>query len=465
MREEGVPSAIHPGAFPVDPGFPQLEVASDPARMLEIFRAHLKPVAGKNCRVLDCRPFRFRCRQSTSRCVLQYTLRLEEPGTGRQWDQWVTGLIYAEPGEAERLWRSLGATDPAREVPELWRSFEPTSFIPELDMAVEVFPYDRRLPQLGRVLDGAMRELEPLLLASLGPGQWRAAPPTVEPTRYRTEMGAVLRYGLLARESGTGRSETLRCYVKVYRNQRGEETFERLRSWTREARQGYGLVRPIAYWSELRTLVLEEAPGISLQEVLRRDGDPLAVVRAAAGAAAAFNQDDLGVTRSCALPDQLDQLKRATDIVLWACPEMRVEVQAIAAAVVAGLSEVPPRPIHADLKPDHVFLSDGRVVFVDLDSVVLGDPVRDPAHFCSYLLGRVGLDTLSRTQARALAGAFADSYFSHTPPDWRRQFPLHCAGALIEVACGIFRHQKPRWREGATIAVEEALYVLSGGLR
>src|SRR2546422_2655571 len=44
-----------------------------------------------------------------------------------------------------------------------------------------------------------------------------------------------------------------------------------------------------------------------------------------------------------------------------ACPHTREEIQAIRAAVVAGLAEVPPAPIHRDMKTDHVFVSDDRV--------------------------------------------------------------------------------------------------------
>src|SRR5947207_16016684 len=102
MRKQELP-AICLEAFPADPDFPQLTVASDPALMLEVFRAHLKPVAGKHYHIQECVPFRFRCRQSTSRCVLQYTLRVLEPATGRERHQWVTGVVYAQPGEAERV--------------------------------------------------------------------------------------------------------------------------------------------------------------------------------------------------------------------------------------------------------------------------------------------------------------------------------------------------------------------------
>src|SRR5207253_3283317 len=114
------------------------------------------------------------------------------------------------------------------------------------------------------VLGGAVRDLEPLLLARLGPGQWRGEERNLLPTRYRTELGAALKYTMQARDTLTARSETLRCYLKVYRDRRGEETFQVLRSLSERAGNGqniYSVVRPIVYLSELRTLVLEEAAG------------------------------------------------------------------------------------------------------------------------------------------------------------------------------------------------------------
>jgi len=70
-----MPPTIREQAFPFDPDFPQLKIASDPARMLEVLREHLKPVASKRLEILECVPVRFRCRQSSSRCVLQFACK------------------------------------------------------------------------------------------------------------------------------------------------------------------------------------------------------------------------------------------------------------------------------------------------------------------------------------------------------------------------------------------------------
>src|SRR5207247_2485293 len=117
------------------------------------------------------------------------------------------------------------------------------------------------------------------------------------------------------------------------------------------------------------------APGTALQQLLRQGHDPAGPLRLTARAVAAFNQDDLGsgdVSRS-PLAVQLEELRRGASIVEWARPQLATEVRAITAAVAAGLEEVPPAAIHGDLKPDHVFLAGDEVIFIDLDSVVLGD--------------------------------------------------------------------------------------------
>src|SRR5713226_2404002 len=88
-------------AFPVDPALPQLAIASDPERMCEVFREHLRPLAGRAYDIQDCVLWRLRYRRAR-RCILQYKLRLVEPRTGRERSQWVMGVIDAEAGAPQR---------------------------------------------------------------------------------------------------------------------------------------------------------------------------------------------------------------------------------------------------------------------------------------------------------------------------------------------------------------------------
>ena len=459
MTIRPIPPAVREAPFPHDPGFPELPVASDPERMRELLRTRLTPAPGKSWGIGACTPTRFRCRQSGARCVLQYEFRLTGPGAADR-KQWVTGVLYEERGRAERLWWELQRSHPRRGIPDEWLTFEPVAFIPELNMLVQVFPWDRKLPTLRRILRGDLQEFEPLLLGRPGRGGGIVAARHIEPARYRTELGATLEYTVR-----TAEPSPRRCYLKVYRNDRGRDSYRLLRSLARRAHRlkaPFSVVHPVLYLSGLRTLVLEPAPGISLQQALLRGDDPADAVRPVAHAVAAFNRGTVPLARRHSLTSQLEDVRRAATLVQWACPQTAADVGAITADLVAGLQEVPDAAIHRDLKTDHVFLADGRVIFIDLDSVALGDPVRDPAHLWAHLAGRIGLAGLVPERANAAAAAFAEEYFALVPAAWRERFPMHCAGALIEVAGGVFKRQEQGWRETIPQLVERAARAVGG---
>jgi hypothetical protein len=451
------------GSFLADPAFPQLKIATDPALMKQTFRTHLRPVGGKVYDIEDCRFIRLRYRQD-SRCFLLYTLRLFEPDTGRERDVQVTGLLYAQKDKAEQAWRKLKATDPQQEIPDDWLTFEPVSFVPELDMLVQVFPYDRRLPALPLLVAGPPPELEPVLLGRFGPGDWRVEAWNVEPVRYR-EQGAVLRYTAKARNAETGGTRERRFYAKVYRREEGEQTHQALRALRSRAGangEGFRVVRPLAYLSEHRALILEEAPGTPLDEILLGERDTTGAVRRVAQALAAFNQGDApATTRPHLLADQVGVLEKAGRVLVRACPHLRLEVESIIEGVLAGLQEVPLRPTHRDPSPDHIFVDGERTILIDLDSLAKADPVLDPAHLL-VRLAKPAQFPIPPERARAAAWEFAEEYFSHVPGAWRERLPFHYAGALLKAAHGFFRRQAPDWPDRIETLLEEARASLAG---
>jgi hypothetical protein len=451
------------GSFAADPAFPQLKIATDPSLMKHTFRTYLRPVGAKVYDIEDCRFIRLRYRQD-SRCFLLYTLRLVEQDTGREREVQVTGLIYAQKDKAEQAWRKLKATDPQREIPDAWLTFEPVSFVPELDMLVQVFPYDRRLPTLPLLLAGPPPELEPVLLGRFGPGDWRVEAWKVQSIRYREQGGAVLRYTAKARNAGTGRRTEKSFYAKVYRHEKGEQTYQALCGLWRRAgdREGFTVVRPLAYLGDLRALILEEAPGISLEEILLGDGDTTGALRRVAQALAAFNQDDVpATTQRHLLADQVAVLERARRLLGWACPHLKLEVESIIEGVFAGLEEVPLGPTHRDLSPDAIFLDANRTTFIDLDSFARADPVLDPAHLLARLVVPA-LFPVPREQPRAAAREFAEEYFAHVPSTWHERLPFHYAGTLLKAAHGFFRRQAPHWPDKIATLLEEAKASLAG---
>lgn len=449
-------------AFPVDPDFSQLEVACDPELMREVFQRHLRPLGERAYRVRDCRLFRVRYHRGV-RCVLQYTLRLAEADTGHERTQWVTGVMYAGD-RTRRKWEKLRARDPVK-VPGIFSAFEPYAFVPDLGMLVQVFPYDRRLPSLPLLMAGPSPELEPPLLARFGPGDWHTEAWNVEPVRYRAELGATLRFTVRARDATTDRTEERRFYAKVYRDaEKGEETYRVLRAlWSKASGVGFTIARPIAYLSGLRTLLQEEAPGISLQDVLLQGDGTIAVVRKAARALASLHRlDHVLMLRRHHLRNEVAALERAGELLRWACPHLRAEIQEIVGTVVAGLEEVPSAPTHRDLKLDHILLDGERFALIDLDDFSEADPVLDAAKVLAHLAGMPLWFDLPQDRTRTTARAFAEEYFAHVPKAWRERLPFHYAGAILKVATSFFGHQEPNWPDKVTTLVEEAKDSLAG---
>jgi hypothetical protein len=455
-----------------DPVFPGLAVASDPEIMRGIFEEHLRPLSGGTYRFTDCRLSRVRYRRG-ARCVLQYTLRLAEADTGSERIQWVTGVMYADD-KARRKWEKLRVSYP-KELSEIISTFEPFSFIPDLGMLVQVFPYDRRLPTLPLLIAEPLPELESPLLARFGPGNWRTEVWNVEPVRYRAGLGAALRLTVQGQDDATSRRIERRFYAKVYRDEgQGQQTHQVLRALWKQARangEGFTVVRPLAYLSGLRTLLQEEAPGMPLEEIILRDRDTTGAVRRVAQALAAFNQGDApATTQPHLLADEVAVLERARRVLGWACPHLRLEVESIIEGVFAGLEEVPLRPTHRDLRPDHIFVDGERTIFIDLDSLAKADPVLDPAHLlvrlakpAQFPIPRQQARTAtSRQRARTAAREFAEEYFAHVPRTWHDRLPFHYAGTLLKVAQGFFRRQAPDWPERIETLLEEAKASLAG---
>jgi len=476
--------------------------------MREVFQRHLEPLDGKAYRVLECRIFGIRRQQALRRCMVQYILRLADPHTGGEQDQWVTGVMYSgwrtrwvwemlkhtlrlaaprtgreqdqwvtgvmysgwrtrwmlEMLRFRRVWEGLRRSGPGRGTAS--SAFAPAYYVPELRMLVQVFPYDHRLPALPLLMAGPSPELEPLLLARFGPGDWQAEAWEVEPVRYRAELRATLRLTVRARDAAIGRAEEKRFYVKVYDDEHaGKQTHEALwELWTKAdmGDTGFTVGRPVAYLSSLRVLVQEEVVGTSLKDMLLRGEDVTSVVRKVARALAALHLSSRVTPRRRPLQREVAIVERAGKLLRWACPHLEPEIEEIVGAVVAGLEEVSPAPTHCDLKLEHVMLDGDRLILMDLDEFAGADPILDIAHLLASLANVPLSFPLTQDRARAVARVFAEEYFTHVPEAWRERLPLHYAMAAFRVAASYFRHQTPGWSDKIEPLVEEAKGSLAG---
>ena len=150
---------INPAAFPKDAVLPGIAVAVDPAVMSAIFQRSLRPGAAAAYRVETCRHV-LKSYRPGRRCILQYVLELVDTNGGRRCQVRLSGAIY--PGA--RAWRhakKLKLVPIQQSDHESWQLFEPSFYVAEAAMLVQVYPFDQRLPVLPRVMTGPLLDSAP----------------------------------------------------------------------------------------------------------------------------------------------------------------------------------------------------------------------------------------------------------------------------------------------------------------
>jgi len=433
--------------------FPHLEAATDVGQMREVFQRHLRSLDAGASRVVDCRVFQTRLQRGLGRYVVQYVVRLAGPEEGREREQWFTGTMYAD---GTRQARKAGEHEPSH-APAA--SSEPPHYLPELDMVVQVFPHDRRLPALLALMEGPPPGAEAPLLESFGPGEWRVEAWKAEPVRYLAEMRATLRLTVLAADTTTGLNREKRFYAKVYADEEGERTHEVIRTlWENAAaeEEGFSVGRPVVYLQDLNTSVQEEVKGPTLEEVLVRENGDVALVRKVARALAALHLGEPVTSRRRLPQREAAIMKKAGELLPLACPHLGTEIEEVVGAVTADLRAVPPAPTHCDFSSTHVVLDGDRLTLIDLDEFAGADPMLDVARFLAPLATAPLRLRLSRDRALPAARAFVEAYFAHAPAAWRERLPLHYTIAVLKMAVGYSRRQESGYADKIETLIREA---------
>ena len=252
-------------SLPPDPVFPRLDELLEPARMW----APLEPfLAGPGERLENLEVERLRYRPG-KRCIVQYGARVVgADGVPRR--ELAAGTLYPNADELtarhRRQRRQLGEAAAAQP--------RAAGVVPELDLLVERFPFDRKLPGL-RALDGALEEMvDAGWLLGLGAGDWLLEERSLEPVRWRSGLSAVLRYRLQARERRQGQRCERTFYVKTRHHAAHNGGLELGSLETVHGRPGpwpFAFPRLRAWLPEHGLMVQDEAPGDPLARLL---GDP-----------------------------------------------------------------------------------------------------------------------------------------------------------------------------------------------
>lgn len=443
----------------------QIEIIGDPERMREIFESHLRRLDNKAYRIQECEVHIHH--RLPTRCRVQYTLRLTEPETGREWSQTVTGMILAG-GQTRGVWENLSQQlDVIQDFPDAFQTFAPLHYVPELDMLVQVFPYDRLLRALPLLMaESPPERIESRLLGWFGTGDWHTEEWGVEAVKYLAELRATLRITMQARNAETGEAKEKRFYAKVYVDEeKAEQTCQALRTlWSKNNAGGtsFTVGEPVLYLSELRTLIQSEVPGVSLREMILQGEDATPALRSTARALAALHLNDIVSSKVHRPEDEIAVLRRIGSFVAQACPRLKPEIEESIITIAANLKEAPLSPTHGDLNLGHIILQDGRLTFLDLDEFAGADPMRDVARALANFATLSYNSSVPHDRARAFAQILAEEYFAHVPESWRESLPFYYASNIIKMSGGLARFKKPDWNAKIEALMEEAKDSLAG---
>jgi hypothetical protein len=368
---------------------------------------------------------------------------LKDPITGDVRDQVVTGITFGG-NRTRRIWESIrqgAATGTEQGAASGWKPF---AYVPDLDLLLQVFPHDYRLPGLAVLMAGPPPELLAPLAAAFGPGDWQIQSWDAATVQYRVDMRAILRVTVEAIDIATGQTFEHQFFAKIYRDaNHGRRAYRAQRDlYDRASGGGRHLViaKPIDYLDELRTLLTWAVPGVSLSKIIGRGEDAIDALRAAARAVAEFHQLDV-IAPPRSLAEDMARLREAQEHLASARPDLIDQVSSMVDAVALGLESSPSSLIHGDLKPDHILIDNDRVALIDFDLFGASDPVLDVAHLLAFLRKPQERSRSRRQEPEDVGQMFVDEYFSHVPDAWRARLPLHHAMTSIHRAVGLCRRR------------------------
>ncbi|MFT4036563.1 MAG: phosphotransferase [Thermomicrobiales bacterium] len=420
----------------------RLSLLKHPDQLVPMLAAELSAARGEPITLHQC--VIDYVRQSATRTSVQYTLDLED-ARGARGQQVITAVGYGDD-RTEQQWERIrddiwDATAPVGQFQLPGASYSAT-----LDVILQVFPFDFRLPGLRQLVLGNPTALA-RIGANLGAAQvtsWEA-----EVARYRPDMRAMARVragGLDALGQPVART----VYAKTYRdNDEGQRAFDLLTAFARwSADPGvFSVPEPLAYHPDLQTLVLAEAPGTRLLDIVRQHdpGEAAAAVRRAARAVAAMHRAPVrGPLLTEMAHDKDAQFSDVAANLMSSYPQMAAEIADVAGEITAVFEEPELSPTHYDLKQGHILIDDGATTILDFDKMALGDPLIDVANVVATL-GAEREGSAKRAARRGnLAGVFVEEYFAAVPSEWAPLFPAHLARATLLEAGTTGRSQRGR---------------------
>ncbi|MFQ5604703.1 MAG: aminoglycoside phosphotransferase family protein [bacterium] len=370
----------------IDSKLPLLQTVLDESWMRAFFQNHLdSQLNGSRRKLTGCKIVDKRYKPGR-RCLVTYQLDFAE---------------ISEP----QIWHSCIQTSKTLVSETADISLQPAS--DKRGSGIEVWPFPAE-PELGCLLAASPPAVVQKTLANLGAGSQCV---TTRLLKYVPR-----RHGCLA--VSLDNSEQVFC--KIYFRGSGSPIYSVMRQLyqqTRSPSSAFSVAEPLTCKQDGRLLFLRWQDGWSFLRFAREKGLEYAC-HLTAIALAAFHQSRLNP-----LPPftQEDSLRKTTERaqMLWQFhPDFQTPAEALLQRLHELLPTWPPAqqtPIHGDFNYSQILFDFEKPVFIDFDSVSVGDPLHDLAHFVAGLYHLSARRYFSAAEIRLVVGLFISTYKKFAP--------------------------------------------------
>lgn len=392
-----------------DAALPGLARAMDPGRMTDLLRQALADRRPDLLPLREAKIERYRYRAG-ERAVVQFSA--QSPGGRLDGAMW-----FFAGGKAEKL---AGRCE---------EQASPGCLALPGGGLVELFPFDRSVPQIRQFLQERHRLSFELL------GEAELEPPQL--VRYRPGLGATFRW------RGTAQIR----YVKIYKDGSPEATAALVVELARPLQgSAMGLPTVVATLPEHGGLVLDEVQGTVLADLIVQRSAPAIAVTLRRVAVALRTLHKLPPERFSGVRGVqgfMARCRRCSNLISTASADLGRRAEAAHSVLAADPPRLNIAPTHMDIKTEHVVLQTDRTVLLDIDSMGLCDPLFDFAMM------------EARLQAMAVAGEAPHINIEAACQTWRDLLPAHAeswryrwllAIALLQIAKHQAQHPAAGWR-------------------
>ena len=359
----------------IDPCFPQTPKIYDMGLMARIFQDNLFADSPFDSSVVESCKIKNQRHKAGKNFVIAFDLVLFNTQTGRRQQQVVSGrfcrggLGLLELSQERERHQNKTGTQSA------------VLYLPEVELMAWVFPQDRKLVHLARIMDEAflktyLNVMLPLLDCA---ADSHIDDVQMEVLHYLPERSCMIRYRLTIKDPTQATKQHKIIYGKNYRDNYADETHAIM---CQLAMQLPKTAISLGYDEQLRTLWQSHLSGIPLVWGDLETLNAASLLKAMAACVAKFQGCKIKTARRYGFAEIDEQLfdtitaADAQDKLL--AKQLSVWVSALMAKREAlSWAEQPAFPLHQDLHLGNFMMDGDDLCLIDMDTVCLGDPLAD----------------------------------------------------------------------------------------